>query len=492
MQNQFYELFDLRKDIEQPHKIDQSIRGGVKVVGTNLWVLIFAILVASVGLNVNSTAVIIGAMLISPLMGPIVGIGYGAGINDFGLIKLSFRNLGIFTFISILSSTLYFTLSPLNTETPELLARTSPNLWDVLIAFFGGSAGIIALTRKSVSNVVPGVAIATALMPPLCTAGFGIAQGNWEYFGGAFFLYCINSVFIACSTWLFVKIFKLPKHTDLDESTAKRTNWVIAITILIMLIPSSYLAYNLVKQRSFTKSVESLISESFSDPDYVVLSHEIDTLNKKIHLTIGGENPPKNLEKRLEGRLASMGLADTNVIVRYSGSGRVDMSSLKNELRQDLYNNLQEQLNTLTIENKTLKTQLGSVQSHNKRKQELFAEIRAQYSNVADISITTGFLDASITQPDTAPEDTTEKAKPVSDNSITLVTITGENKLSDADKERISKWLAVRFKDKNLKMIFLDNPSQGIISPTVQDNANNTDSSNTNNSNTTEDTAPAS
>lgn len=156
----------------------------------------FAILIASIGLNVNSTAVIIGAMLISPLMGPIVGAGYGLAVQDVGLIKLSLRNILIFIVISLITATLYFYLTPLNQAQSELLARTQPTLWDVLIAFFGGSAGIIALTRKNVSNVVPGVAIATALMPPLCTAGYGLAHGNWEYLAGRFT--CLSST--ACSS----------------------------------------------------------------------------------------------------------------------------------------------------------------------------------------------------------------------------------------------------------------------------------------------------
>ena len=253
------ELFDLHTDQAEPSVIDQTIRDNVRVVGTNLWVLFFAILVASVGLNVNSTAVVIGAMLISPLMGPIVGIGYGLGINDVDLLKLSLRNLGIFTALSIVTSTMYFAISPLDAIQPELLARTSPNLWDVLIAFFGGAAGIIALTRKSISNVVPGVAIATALMPPLCTAGFGIATGNWSFFFGAFFLYCINSVFIALATLLFVKIFHLPKHKFLDEITEKRTNMLIAVTAVLMIVPSGYLAFNLVQSTRFTQAVDAFV-----------------------------------------------------------------------------------------------------------------------------------------------------------------------------------------------------------------------------------------
>ena len=176
--------------------------------GTNLWILMFAILIASLGLNVNSTAVIIGAMLISPLMSPIIGMGLAVGIGDSEMLKQSLKNYGVATLISVLTATLYFFISPLSEARSELLARTSPTLYDVLIAFFGGAAGVLALTTKSKGQVIPGVAIATALMPPLCTAGYGLATAQWAYFFGAFYLFFINTVFIATATFLGVKLLR--------------------------------------------------------------------------------------------------------------------------------------------------------------------------------------------------------------------------------------------------------------------------------------------
>lgn len=504
MPNQFYDLFDLRKDQELPHLIDETIRSGVKVVGTNLWVLIFAILIASVGLNVNSTAVIIGAMLISPLMGPIVGIGYGTGINDVTLIKLALRNLAIFTFISILSSTLYFTLSPLNTVTPELLARTSPNLWDVLIAFFGGAAGIIALTRKSISNVIPGVAIATALMPPLCTAGYGISQGNWEFFGGAFFLYCINSVFIALATLVFVKLFKLPQHKNLDEITTKRTNILIGITTFLMIVPSAYLAYNFVQQNEFNASVSDVISSASKDPNYVILGKEIDSIKREIILTIGGDNPPDNLAGTIKSRLKSRGVDNVQVMVRLSGSGQIDMTSLKSELRNDLFKNLQDQVNTLSADKERLTKQASRFEQDKQLNALLFEELRTQYQNVTQMTVSRGeqFSVASTAeaaietvQVDTTQQkqsDTVEKnahqatsAKPslISNSDVStheintneptkqasatqivatktdtqptsktvrLISLSTKTALSEAELQRIESWLAVRFKGETV------------------------------------------
>ena len=192
IKRRFHARFDLRHDQAERAEIDQTFRSGVEFRGTNLWVLIFAIFVASIGLNVNSTAVIIGAMLISPLMGPIMALGYGAGINDSALMRSSLFNLGLAVLLSLLASTAYFLLSPLSQAHSELLARTTPTIWDVLIALFGGLAGVVGVTRRVKSNLIPGVAIATALMPPLCTAGYGLAVGNWAYFDGAMYLSLIH------------------------------------------------------------------------------------------------------------------------------------------------------------------------------------------------------------------------------------------------------------------------------------------------------------
>lgn len=230
--------FDLSPDTAANDQIDANIRGGVEFKGTNLWVLIFAIFIASIGLNVNSTAVIIGAMLISPLMGPIMGVGYGIGIVDFELVRKSGKNLVVAVLFSLLTSAIYFFITPLNDASSELLARTSPAFWDVMIAFFGGLAGIIGATRREKSNILPGVAIATALMPPLCTAGYGLATGNMYYFAGAFYLFFINSVFISFSTFLIVRYLKLPLREFVDAEKGRRMRRYVYITVLITLAPS--------------------------------------------------------------------------------------------------------------------------------------------------------------------------------------------------------------------------------------------------------------
>ena len=254
------DVFNLTHDQAHPDKIDATIRANTRVTGTNMWVLMFAIAVSSIGLNVNSTAVVIGAMLISPLMGPIVGMGYGLAVGDTALIRQAMRNIIIFVVISVITATLYFLLTPLEDAQSELLARTQPTLWDVLIAFFGGSAGIVALTRKEGGNAIPGVAIATALMPPLCTAGYGLAHGNWHYFLGASYLFAINCVFIAFSTLLFSKLLKLPRRGLVKESKRRLHSIIITAVVLAVMIPSGYMASGLVRQEIFKTRANAAIA----------------------------------------------------------------------------------------------------------------------------------------------------------------------------------------------------------------------------------------
>lgn len=249
----FAKMFNLHEGEDDREKTLEIIKQNVNFNGANLWILACAIIVASVGLNVNSTAVIIGAMLISPLMGPIVGAGFALGIYDFGLLKKSLRNLAVSTIIGLVFSTLYFYVSPFKDVQSEILARTSPNIYDILIAFFGGIVGVIAVTRVEKGNPIPGVAIATALMPPLCTAGFGIATGNWSFFLGAIYLYCINCVFIGIATFLIIKYLKYPPKEQVDSKQQKQVRNIITALILVMLLPSAYLAYSLYKEQELKK-----------------------------------------------------------------------------------------------------------------------------------------------------------------------------------------------------------------------------------------------
>jgi uncharacterized hydrophobic protein (TIGR00271 family) len=230
--NAMLSFIDLHKGEEDKAKVLDNVVSNTSFRGANLWILACAIVVASVGLNVNSTAVIIGAMLISPLMGPIVGAGFALGIYDFALLKKSAKNLLIATVVSLTVSTIYFSISPFKEAQSELLARTSPNIYDVLIAFFGGLVGVIAITRAEKGNPIPGVAIATALMPPLCTAGYGLAMGNYLYFLGALYLYIINCFFICIATYVMVKYLKYPLTTHVNQKKQQQIRAIISILLI--------------------------------------------------------------------------------------------------------------------------------------------------------------------------------------------------------------------------------------------------------------------
>ncbi|TRX36770.1 DUF389 domain-containing protein [Flavobacterium sp. ZT3R18] len=274
--NKLINFIDLQKGEEDKKKVLENILSNISFRGSNLWILACAIVIASVGLNVNSTAVIIGAMLISPLMGPIVGAGFGLGMYDFELVKKSIKNLAIATVVSLIVSTLYFYISPFKEVQSELLARTSPNIYDILIAFFGGLVGVIAVTRVEKGNPIPGVAIATALMPPLCTAGYGLATGNYLFFGGALYLYTINCVFICIATFIIVKYLKYPIAKQIDVKHQKRVKQGITALLLIMIIPSIYFAYRLFDEKKYKQRTEEFIEHEFPQKDFTLIYKRTD------------------------------------------------------------------------------------------------------------------------------------------------------------------------------------------------------------------------
>ena len=255
--------FNALPDKENEKETIRQISSGVTFHGANLWVLIFAILIASLGLNVNSTAVIIGAMLISPLMGPIIGMGLAVGITDLELLKRSATNYLVATVISVLTATLYFIITPLTEAQSELLARTSPTLYDVLIALFGGAAGILALCTKGKVNVLPGVAIATALMPPLCTAGYGLAVGNLSYFFGAFYLYFINTVFIALATFFGVRMLRFKRKDTVDTARLAIVNRYIIGAVVLTMLPATYMTVQIVRESVQENNILKFVKNEF-------------------------------------------------------------------------------------------------------------------------------------------------------------------------------------------------------------------------------------
>ena len=252
-------LLDVRSDTDRDSTMEAILKD-IPFRGHNAWILIFSIIIASVGLNVSSPAVVIGAMLISPLMGPIVGLGFSVAINDLDTMKRSLVNLGVMVVLSVLTAFAYFSVSPLTELTPELAARTSPTILDVLVAIFGGLALIIAKTKKgTIASVIFGVAIATALMPPLCTAGYGLAVWDFGIFGGAIYLFFINTIFIALSTFLVSKILRFPLVRYANSLRRKRISQLASIIAIVVMLPSVYLFYVLLQESYFEKSAKNFV-----------------------------------------------------------------------------------------------------------------------------------------------------------------------------------------------------------------------------------------
>lgn len=456
------EIFSLHHDQAHPDKVDAAIRANVRVSGTNMWVLIFAIAIASIGLNVNSTAVIIGAMLISPLMGPIVGMGYGVAVSDVKLIRLAIRNMLIFIVISLFTATLYFLITPLQQAQSELLARTQPTLWDVLIAFFGGSAGVVAITRKEVSNVVPGVAIATALMPPLCTAGYGLAHSNWDYFFGAFYLFAINCVFIAFATLVFAKLLKLPQRGLVTESRRLLHRIVIFIVILAVMLPSGYLATRLVQKELFTTTVTTVIKEVQQEEGFFVLRSTVDDKKKQVGLIINGMGNAEKITKTLIQKLSAAGIDAPQVKVLYAGGSEANLDLVKQELENNYSNSvqLQDQL-------KQQQDYINSLLAGNINSTEdsaVLKEIQAQYPEAEKIIIGRGLMWEKEVQTTNEISASTVMASEVTasaelvdgknnENQVIAIWVQLPAPLSNKEYERLQAWLAQRFENSTIRLI---------------------------------------
>lgn len=436
-------ILDTSDERENEVEIIENIRKGIDFKGSNLWILIFAIFIASLGLNVNSTAVIIGAMLISPLMGPIMGIGLGLGINDFELIKKAFRNLAIATVFGILTSTFYFLLSPLNEARSELLARTTPTIYDVLIAFFGGMAGIVASGSRLKGNVIPGVAIATALMPPLCTAGFGIASGNLTYFFGAFYLYMINSVFIAFATTLGVKLMHLSKKTFVDKVREKKVQQIVYTILFLTMVPSIYITYEMVKANIFETNATRFINNEINFPNTLIVNKHIQSENADRAITISliGKEISEESISMLHEKMERYGLLDTKLFIS-QGFGRekeeVEQDELNNLVLQDFYKLTKSRTESQEKEIVRLKQQLENYGAYDSVSMEIGPEVKVLFPHIQDIAISR----ILVTHIDSLSVDTR------------TIAITSYKRLPQPGEEKkFESWLSTRLKVEKLEII---------------------------------------
>lgn len=444
----FRELLNLNLGADKVATIER-IKGDIDFKGATVWILIASIFVASIGLNVNSTAVVIGAMLISPLMGPILGIGLSVGINDWGTLKRSLRNFGIATLVSIVTATVFFTITPFKEGSSELLGRTSPHFYDALIAFFGGIAGIIGVSRKEKTNVIPGVAIATALMPPLCTAGFGLATGEWRYFLGAFYLYFLNAFFIALATFLIVRLLRIPITTFIDPKKEKKFKRYIAISTLLIVLPSGYLFYQVMQESIMESAANQFVVEEI---EYEGAGIASTTFNYEregqsiLDVVLFGNPVPRGVIKKWKKDLAKeYPEAELKLNIIQSKDISADINEFKGKLesvKADLYKDLQEEtlakLKAKEKEIETLKEKLAKYESEEVPFSNISKELQVIEPQVVSIAYGKMIND--------------------SDFETKILTFVVNTSIEEVEtipsiKEKIEKWLKARVGSDHIQVI---------------------------------------
>mgnify|MGYP001266274109 FL=1 len=426
-----FDFISLHQGEEKRESVLENIKQSISFRGSNLWILACAIVIASVGLNVNSTAVVIGAMLISPLMGPIVGAGFALAVFDFELLKRCGKNLLIATIVSLVVSAIYFFISPFKDAQPELLARTSPTIYDVLIAFFGGLVGVIALTRVEKGNPIPGVAIATALMPPLCTAGYGLAMGNFSYFFGAFYLYSINCFFICIATYFIVRYLKYTPVQFKNIRFEKQIRYGISFLLVLMIVPSFYLAYNLLKEKQFHDNVSKFIENEFTANGYPIIFKEIkyNTSPKKIELAFLSKRFSNEEEKQLNHRLNQYQIFNTSLIIKQGTQ----------DLKKEILNELGTQNKALSEKDIIINNLQNEIKEFKFDDTETYKEIGILFPEVKNVSIGKFLL------------------FPNSDSAkIETVVLFHHQEKEEIDTLKLKKWLIQKLSTNNIKLVELD------------------------------------
>lgn len=423
----------------------QYIISNIEFRGTNVWILIFAIIMASVGLNVNSIPVVIGAMLISPLMGPIMGIGLALGINDTVLLRKSFKNLLIMTTISVIASTLFFLITPLALEAPtELLARTNPTIYDVFIALFGGFAVIVEVCKKEKGTVIAGAAIATALMPPLCTAGYGVANGNILYFFGAFYLYFINSVFIALATFLTVRYLQFPLVKFSDPQQQKKVHRSITLFTLILIIPSIYSAVIVIQENKFNQVVKKFIAENNNLNNSYIYDYQITHRARKpstITISIAGEALTQKEINQLHESLAKNQIGKDQLVINQK-STFVSKDISDQEVVQSIFQRNEQEI--LKRENliRQMEGELKKFKNKEFPSAQIAREIAAQYPQVQSITLARGEkVDLPGVRQNASPQ------------AEAIAIIKFRSSLSHEELSKLKQWLAIRLEIPDIRII---------------------------------------
>lgn len=432
-------FFNALPDKTDETAIVEQISDGVTFRGANLWVLIFAIFIACLGLNLNSTAVIIGAMLISPLMGPIIGMGLAVGRADLELLKRSLTNYGVSTVISVLTAALYFQLTPLTEAQSELLARTSPTLYDVLIALFGGAAGILALSTGGKGNVIPGVAIATALMPPLCTAGYGLAMGEWSFFFGACYLFFINTVFIALATYVGVRLLQFKPKQFVDKARLAVVNRYIAVIVVVTMLPAVYMTIQIIRQSVFENHVKQFVKQELNQPGTRILSEHADRETKTLDVVALGAALPKEMIEAARQRLADYQLADYQLnVIQGAQSDSLLLARNNAGTQQSLSGQDQQHLVLQTERVAQLERETADYRRLDALAREIAGEVKAVCPKVESIGL------SKITE---TPVDSGAV------RSYVLAVANSRTPLPATDRDRLAQWLKVRTQADSLRLV---------------------------------------
>ena len=445
--------FNALPDKEQEADTIEQISSGVSFRGSNLWVLIFAIFTASLGLNVNSTAVIIGAMLISPLMGPIIGMGLAIGIGDLQLLKSSIKNYFVATVISVLTAMIYFAISPLTEAQSELLARTSPTLYDVLIALCGGAAGIIALSTRGKGNVVPGVAIATALMPPLCTAGYGLAMGEWSFFFGAFYLYFINTVFIALATYIGVRMLRFRPKIAVSKDRMRVVNRTIFAIVVVTMIPATIMTVRIIRDSMLDNNIARFLKHELHYPGTQIVSHQKDGEKKLLSVVaVGNPISAGNIEEA-QNKLEQYSLGNYKLQV-FQGAQSDSLLLLNASLSKMGTNSEANNPKLVELAGRIqhLEAQLQSYTQYETLSRNISGEIKSLWPNIQTISLSQAM---EVPTDSVISPDTPTISVPTDDQKshIVLAVVTHKGRFSEAERKRLNDWLKTRSKAEQLQLI---------------------------------------
>lgn len=432
--------FNVAGDLESQQDVEESIRSGVDFKGSQLLVLIFAILIASLGLNTDSTPVVIGAMLISPLMGPIIGMGLGIGIADYELLRRSFKNISMAVLGSLAASAIYFLISPQYEGSSQLLARTSPSIYDVFVALFGGAAGFVSIACRNKGQVMPGVAIATSLMPPLCTAGYGIATWQAQFFLGALYLFFTNMIFILFATWIGVKILKYKGVVYQNTQRSKRIQTFVTIVVFCTVGVSCFLTYQMIRKNIFLAKAQAFVEQQMIFPNTQVLSHKeyISGGKRYIDVTLIGSALPKDsLQLAMMNKLDSVGLGGTVLQIKQGFSvGNITAESTSPEKNfAEFYTIAQQEL----LQRQSMIDSLNDIiRSHtwfNDQSTEIAPEIKVLFPMIKDIAMA-----KMVASP----------VEEVRSDTVSMVFIRSKGVFSERDKKKLEDFLRVRFKNSNI------------------------------------------